>query len=263
MAVAILSIPKMAAQLAEAVAAGAVVDPGMRVVSMLEDPSDNGVSQATIYSRLELENDSHPFFKHVWTLRHRIDADSPLLDSRGLEILQSHLRDQRAAASASAGGDRKAAAAAAEGSWPPSLNSWMALRTHLQFKEIVVTLSGTDHITGRSVYGHTTYTPADMAIGWRFANPLRKELDGSLGVDLGLISDVLQQVGGGGEPLEVPDHDDDDDGDDDVSSMFLIRSPPAGRQGAGIDVENQKISTTMADHKDENTRLNLGSTKED
>ncbi len=234
--------PDLAIQLAS------IVGNSTRAVAMLEDPPDNGVSHATIYSRLELENDSHPFFKHLWTLRHKIDATSPLLDARGHEILQAHLREKHAAAAA--GTDRRAARVAAEGSWPPSLNSWEALRRHIQFKEIMVTLTGTDHITGNTVYSHTKYTLADMAIGWRFANMLRKDPDGSLGVDLGLINDVLEQVGGGGEPLEVPELDGGNPHDRvDVSGWGL---------GGFGDIENQRPKEATQQTDD-----NLGSdTKE-
>jgi hypothetical protein len=187
----------VAVRFTEAVAKA--VGASTRTVTMLEDPPDKGVSQATIYSKLELENDSHPFFKHMWTLRHRIDASSPLLDARGHEILQAHLREKEQVAVAAVGGG---GVRTSDGSWPPSLNFWEALRKHIQFKEIMVTLTGTDHVTGNTVYSHTTYTPADIAIGWRFANMLRRDPNGSLGVDLGLINDVIEQVGGGGEPLE-------------------------------------------------------------
>jgi hypothetical protein len=166
---------------------------------------DGSFARPTIYSRVELENDSHPFFRRVWTLRHRIDQNSPLLDNIAHGILRQFLSN---------GGE----------GWPPELNSYKKLREHVKFEDISVTLSGTDNITGSSVYGCTGYTSGDMVIGYRFANALVKEKStGHVGVDLGLISDVLEQHGGGGEPLlDMPELD-----------------PPMALADICMDIENQ------------------------
>jgi hypothetical protein len=76
-----------------------------------------------------------------------------------METLQTHLREKHAA-----GTDGKVVRMAGEVSWPPSLNSLDALKRPFNFKEIMVTLTGTDHITGDTVYSHTKYAPADMAL---------------------------------------------------------------------------------------------------
>jgi predicted GNAT family acetyltransferase len=42
----------------------------------------------------------------------------------------------------------------------------------------------------------------DVNVGYRFANVIYRDMgDGSLGVDHTIINDVLEQVGGGAEPL--------------------------------------------------------------
>lgn len=137
----------------------------------------------TIYSRVNLENDAHPFFTRVWTLRHKLDKNSPLLDRDAISIIQRFHSD---------GGV----------GLPPELNGFDQLRRHVKFEEISVTMSGTDHITGNNVYGHTSYTRMDLVVGYRFANTLiRNSKTNGIGVDLSLLNDVLEQSGGGGEPL--------------------------------------------------------------
>lgn len=150
-----------------------------RHVAMLEDPTnDSGLSPSTIYSKIKLENDSHPLFKRTWILRHRLDVHSPLLDSIAHDLI-----------------------AANDNSFPAALNSWQALKRHVRFQEIMVTLNGMDNITGNTVYGQKTYSLQDLTIGWRFANTLLMKSDGTVGVDLSFLNDVLEQRGGGGEPL--------------------------------------------------------------
>mmetsp|Transcript_3759 Transcript_3759/g.6934 ORF Transcript_3759/g.6934 Transcript_3759/m.6934 type:complete len:419 (-) Transcript_3759:47-1303(-) len=172
---------------------GGKTTPRDRAGNVLDDPQqrtpgvimmDEGeFSSPTIYSRVELENDSHPFFKRIWTLRHRLNKDSPLLNGEGAMILE------RFHANGGKG-------------WPPELNSYQKLREIVTFEDISVTLSGTDHTTGNSVYGNTSYTSSDLVVGYRFANALMKsERTGEVGVDLLLVNDVLEQHGGGGEPL--------------------------------------------------------------
>jgi hypothetical protein len=137
----------------------------------------------TIYSRVQLENNSHPFFKRVWTLRHKLDENSPLLDKDAVSILQ------RFHAEGGVG-------------FPVELNSYAKLREHVKFQEISVTLNGTDHITGHPVYGNTSYTSLDLVIGYRFANALvGNPRTNEVRVDVSLLNDVLEQHGGGGEPL--------------------------------------------------------------
>jgi hypothetical protein len=167
--------------------------PGVVMMDDGEYANQCGLSHPTIYSRLSLETDSHPFFKSCWHLRHKIDEHSPLLDCDAHEIIRK-FRDS---------GGR---------GWPPQLNNHEKLRQHICFEEISVTLSGTDHITGNTVYGTSRYTTIDLTIGYRFANCLNKDpKTGLIGVDLSLINDVLEQHGGGGEPLVEDDGEDEDD----------------------------------------------------
>eukprot|EP00539_Tryblionella_compressa_P019558 CAMPEP_0178867664 /NCGR_PEP_ID=MMETSP0747-20121128/5577_1 /TAXON_ID=913974 /ORGANISM="Nitzschia punctata, Strain CCMP561" /LENGTH=185 /DNA_ID=CAMNT_0020534559 /DNA_START=8 /DNA_END=565 /DNA_ORIENTATION=- len=135
---------------------------------------------------------SWKFFKRVWHIRHRLDDNSPLLSAKAHDIIRNfHAK----------GGI----------GCPPELNSHEALREHVCFEEVSITLSGTDHVTGNSVYSYNIYTAVDLTIGYRFANVLFKNpATEDIGVDLSLINVVHEQHGGGGEPL-LDDEDDDDD----------------------------------------------------
>jgi hypothetical protein len=149
-----------------------------RHLTLTEDQNNTLIPQL-IYSKLDIETDSHPFFKRMWILRHRLDEKSPLLDVQAREMILAN-----------------------GGYWPPELNDHQSVRNHLGFNEIMVTLSGTDHVSGNTQYSQKTYDFVDVNIGWRFANALVFDKNTrSLGVDLTLINDVLEQHGGGAEPF--------------------------------------------------------------
>lgn len=183
--------------------------PGVVMMDDGEYADSCGLSHPTIYSRLALETECHPFFKRCWHLRHKIDEHSPLLDGEAHRIIRGFRN----------GGGK---------GWPPQLNSHEKLRQHLCFEEISVTLSGTDHITGNTVYGTSLYTTFDLVIGYQFANVLMKHpKTGLVGVDLSLIHDVLEQHGGGGEPLADEEENELGPPVDTVN----FRTPPTGNGG--------------------------------
>lgn len=158
-----------------------------------------------IFAKLELETPDHPFFKRVWTACHTLNAESPLLSTE----TRRRIRDNH-------------------GFWPPELNNYSAVRACIHFDQILVSLSGTSNADANSVYSQKVYDYVDgtsrgknlslkcrgclhtflnvlcflVNVGYRFANVLYRNLsDGSLQVDLSIINDVLEQEGGGAEPL--------------------------------------------------------------
>jgi hypothetical protein len=147
-------------------------------ITMTEDP-DNELLPQLIYSKLDIETDSHPYFKRVWIIRHVLDEKSPLLDAATHDRIVAN-----------------------DGYWPCELNDYQSVRQHLKFNELMVTFAGTDHTTGNTVYSQKVYDYVDVNIGWRFANALIADRKtGKVGVDLSLINDVLEQHGGGAEPF--------------------------------------------------------------
>ena len=144
-------------------------------IAMVEDP----LLPPLIYSKLNIETDSHPFFKRVWLIRHKLDANSPLLSSEAHDLIVKN-----------------------GGFWPAELNSYQAVRENVDFREIMVSFNGTSNVSGSTVYSQKLYDFVDVNVGWRFANTLVNDPNtGALSVDLSLINDVLEQKGGGAEPF--------------------------------------------------------------
>jgi hypothetical protein len=88
------------------------------------------------------------------------------------------------------------------GNWPKSLNNWQAIRHHLRFNDIIVSFTGIGNASGTSVCAQKVYSYINVNIGYTFVNVLVHE-NGVLGVDAVLLNDVKEQMGGGGEPLDV------------------------------------------------------------
>lgn len=82
--------------------------------SVTVDEGNSKLAPTRIYHKLEMETDSHPFFKRVWQLRHRLDAESPLLTPTARAMIQEN-----------------------GGYWPKVLNEHSQIRKHLHFKEII------------------------------------------------------------------------------------------------------------------------------
>jgi hypothetical protein len=165
-----------------------------------------------IFAKLELETPEHPFFKRVWTACHTLNAASPLLSTQ----IRRRIRENN-------------------GFWPSDLNHYNHVRACIHFDQILVSLSGTSNADANSVYSQKVYDYVDgmshaytctkngrrllvdvffavpneafvsfvlVNVGYRFANVIYRDMgDGSLGVDHTIINDVLEQVGGGAEPL--------------------------------------------------------------
>lgn len=126
----------------------------------------------------KVETDNHPFFKRVWNIRHVLNEHSPLLTN----IARSKIEQNN-------------------GYWPESMNNYESIRKNLRFNDIVVSFSGTAHASGASVFSQHVYDYVDANVGYTFANILIME-KGKLVVDLALLNDVTEQVGGGAEPFQ-------------------------------------------------------------
>jgi predicted RNA-binding Zn-ribbon protein involved in translation (DUF1610 family) len=150
------------------------------VMSFQEDASGI-LAPHLLFAKLKLDTPGHPFFKRIWTARHTLDAESSLLsDEARRRIRESH------------------------GLWPEELNTYEAVRNSVHFDHIIVSLTGTSNADANSVHAQKVYDYVDMNVGYQFANVLYRNLgDGSLRVDTTVINDVIEQVGGGGEPLII------------------------------------------------------------
>jgi hypothetical protein len=130
------------------------------------------------FAKLEIESQEHPFFKRVWLARHVLDQESPLLKQEAKELIRLN-----------------------DGHWPTELNSPEAVRASVGFDQIIVSLSGTSNADANSVYAQKIYDYIDVCVGYQFCNVLFRDEHGFLSVDGGLLNDVVEQTGGGGEDL--------------------------------------------------------------
>jgi hypothetical protein len=147
-------------------------------MSFEEDPTGHLIHRK-VFSKLEMESPDHPFFRRVWMLRHTLNENSPLVRPHARHMIKRN-----------------------GGFWPRELNSPEGVRAAVQFDQILVSLSGTSNADANSVYAQKVYHYDHLNVGYRFVNMLfRDETDGSLSVDLRLLNDVMEQAGGGGEPL--------------------------------------------------------------
>lgn len=67
---------------------------------------------------------------------------------------------------------------------------------------VTVNFSGTANVSGSSVFAVHVYDFSNVNVGYAFVNTLARTEDGRLVADLELINDVVEQKGGGAEPLQ-------------------------------------------------------------
>jgi hypothetical protein len=94
------------------------------------------------------------------------------------------------------------------GTWPRALNNAESIRQHLRFNDIIVSFSGTSNASGTNVYAQNVYDYSDAHIGCTFANVLVL-VKNHIVVDVTLLNDIKEQLGGGAEPLPGLFGDDD------------------------------------------------------
>jgi hypothetical protein len=145
----------------------------------VDEGCDSTLAPRRIYHKLEIETDSHPFFKRVWNIRHVLNETSPLL---------SHKARRRIAEN--------------KGHWPDTWNNAASVRHHIRWSEIIVNFSGTANASGSSVYAQKVYDYVDLNVGYAFATILALDEKGYLVVDGELLNDVMEQCGGGGEDFQ-------------------------------------------------------------
>lgn len=133
-----------------------------------------------VFTKLKLETSEHPLFKRIWRFKHVIDQDSPLLTPEAQRAIMNN-----------------------GGTWPEEWNHAKAVRKAIRFNQMVVSFTGISNISGASVYKQKVYDYVDIVVGYQFCNALYRGRLGALKVDLALINDVIEQNGGGGEPLNV------------------------------------------------------------
>ena len=142
-----------------------------------EDPS-GGLAPRKMFSNIKTESEVHPFFKRVWTIRHVLNADSPLLSEKASRMIKE-----------------------SRGHWPSEACNAKFIRENVQFQQLIVSMSGT---TGASkVFGLNVYEYRNLHIGYKFASILLTAMDGRMEVDVDGIDTVREQRGGGAEAIDI------------------------------------------------------------
>lgn len=138
----------------------------------------SGLVPRRIFSHMEIETDTHPFFKRVWNIRHVLNQESPLLSAKAKRMMQKH-----------------------SGKWSQDMCNVEFIRKNIHFHQIIVQLSGTHNSSGSDVSGMKVYEFSSVNIGYRFAQCMDVDEHDKLFVDTALLNDVQEQRGGGGEKI--------------------------------------------------------------
>ena len=152
----------------------------MRTMPRLDENCERPEIPRTVLTKLECESLDHPFFKRVFTVRHRLDEFSPLLKIGAKLMVQAN-----------------------NGYWPQELNDAHSVRASIQFDELIIRLTGLSNADANTVFSNTVYDFNDLRVGYQFNHMLfRSPYDGSLQANTSLLSSVIEQDGGGGEVLK-------------------------------------------------------------
>jgi len=145
-----------------------------------ETTSSSRIVPRLIFSKLSLDNSEHPMFKRVWTFRHVIDQDSPLLTKEARQKIIMN-----------------------GGAWKGVWNTPEYIRKAIHFNEMIVSFTGVSTLSNFSVYKQKAYDTSNLVIGYDFVNMLYHSMHGNLKVDMSLLNDVVEQNGGGSETFDV------------------------------------------------------------
>lgn len=165
------------------------VDPQLKLtyVGALEDDTfyedqTGHLEPATAFSKVECQTHQHPFFKRVFVVRHKLDQTSPLLKVP----IRGMINDNN-------------------GNWPQDLKTAHDVRQCLQFDHLLVSLRGTSNAAAKTVHARKVYDHDDLIVGYQFSPMVYRDSSGALQIDMNLINDVAEQVGGGGEDMSAID----------------------------------------------------------
>ena len=152
------------------------IDENFRTV----DEAQQTTIPRTFLTKLECESLDHPFFKRVFTIRHRLDEFSPLLKIAPKLMVKAN-----------------------GGYWPHELNDAKSVRESIHFDELIIRMTGLSNADANTVFTHTVYDFNDLRVGYQFTHMLYRSVrDGSLRADTSLLSSVVEQEGGGAEILQ-------------------------------------------------------------
>ena len=141
-----------------------------------EDPT-GGLMPRSLYSNVSVECDTQPFLKRIWTIRHVLNAESPLLSERAVRIIKE-----------------------SRGLWPAVACNSEFIRENVDFQQLIVSVSGTKD--GTKVFALHLYDYRNLHVGYTFVPILQPAPDGRLRLDFDNIDTIREQRGGGAEPID-------------------------------------------------------------
>lgn len=133
-------------------------------VTVDEGDGDGNLAPRRTFYTLEIETDSHPFFKRSWYIRHHLDEFSPLLSSDVRNLISKNNGMCKYEVMISDLLNRFSKADLLDTPGPQELNDCNKIRENIDFHELIVTFSGVANESGYSVHGMTIYDPVNMAI---------------------------------------------------------------------------------------------------
>lgn len=110
-----------------------------------------------VFSKVNVDPDSHPFFKSTWLVTHKLDVSSPFLT-----------RSARKKVCANGG------------YWPEGLNNVEGIKKSIDFDQFLVSFMGTNKISGSNVYAQMIYTKDNVKYGYEFKSILMQNPDNSI-----------------------------------------------------------------------------------
>jgi len=81
-------------------------------------------------------------------------------------------------------------------------NNVSGIRESLGFDQLIVTFRGVSNVSAAEVYAEKVYKLVDVNVGYDFATMLYRSEEG-VKVDMVVLSDIIEQDGGGAEPWFV------------------------------------------------------------
>lgn len=148
-----------------------------------EDEDESEPSHLRHYNHTQIEPNSVPLFDRVINIRHTLDEDSPLLKEEMRRMMEEN--------------DRK---------WPASIDTATAIRSSIDFEQIIVSLEGISDLNKSVVYARKIYSMKDVKIGWQFVDMSfgykNKNSKVETQIDFDLLDFVVEQTRGGGERLD-------------------------------------------------------------
>ena len=161
---------------------GNLLNLNLNAVSIIEIKTgeDGAAGLRRQFRSLDIQPQSVSIFDRTLYVGHILNEDSPLLNMKTRRLIKRNK------------------------AWPADLNTHEKIRGVLEFQQIVISLEAISASSKSTVYADKTYPVECLKIGWKFVDMTYKVEGNSSSpyhVDLSLVNRIMEQEGGGGEPV--------------------------------------------------------------